>query len=151
MKKLLYLTFISVFLFSVLGASAQFRSIPGVVTDSFKVKYPSATGVNWSSKISSFQATFTLDKEKYTAKYNSKGEWQSSTKEIAKDALPTAVKDGLAKSKFASSEWEVRTVTVRYLPGNITQYNLLVAKNDIQKRNLLFSSEGQLLKDGNTL
>jgi hypothetical protein len=151
MKKLLYLTLISVFLFTVVDADAQFRSIPGAVTDSFKVRYPSATGVNWSSKIGSFQATFTLDKEKYTAKYNSKGEWQSSRKEIAKDALPSAVKDGLAKSKFSSSEWEVRTVTVIYMPGNITQYNLLVAKNDIQKRNLLFSSEGQLLKDGNTL
>jgi len=66
--------------------------------------------------------------------------------------MPSAIKDGLAKSKYANpTEWEVRSVTVRYLPGSITQYLILVAKNDIQKRSLLFSSDGQLMKDGNTL
>lgn len=153
MKKLLYLMLICGSLFTAVGARAQFGSIPGVVTDSFKVKYPSAKTVNWSSKLGgTYQATFTLENEKYTAKFNKKGEWQGSTKDISKDAMPAAVKDGLAKSKYANAtEWEVRSVTVRYLPGGATQYNILVAKNDIQKRNLLFSSDGQLLKDGNTL
>ncbi len=152
MKKLLYLLLICGSLFSAVGAKAQFGAIPGVVTDSFKVKYPTATSVSWSGKLGSFQATFTLQNEKHVAKYNKKGEWQNTTKEITKDAMPAAVKDGLAKSKYAdATEWEVRGVTVRYLPGSITQYIILVAKNDIQKRNLLFSSDGQLMKDGNTL
>ncbi len=153
MKKLLYLTLICGFLFSAAGVKAQFGSVPGIVTDSFKVKYPSAKSVSWSSKIGgTYQATFTLENEKYIAKFNKKGEWQNSTKEISKDAMPAAVKDGLAKSKYANAtDWEVRSVTVRYLPGSITQYIILVARNDIQKRNLLFSSDGQLLKDGNTL
>ena len=38
-----------------------------------------------------------------------------------------------------------------FQPGSITQYIILVAKNDIQKRSLLFSNDGQLMKDGNTL
>jgi hypothetical protein len=152
MKKLLYLTLIFGALFTAAGAKAQFGSIPGVVTDSFKVKYPSAKSVSWSGKLSSFNATFTLENEKHIAKYNKKGEWQNTTKEISRDAMPSAIKDGLAKSKYANpTEWEVRSVTVRYLPGNITQYLILIAKNDIQKRSLLFSSDGQLMKDGNTL
>lgn len=153
MKKLLYLTLIFGALFTAAGAQAQFGSIPGLVTDSFKVKYPNANTVNWSSKIGgTYQATFTLDKEKHTAKFNKKGEWQNTTKEISKEAMPAPLKDGLAKSKYAdSTEWEIRSVTVRYLPGSITQYIILIAKNDIQKRSLLFSKDGQLMKDGNTL
>ncbi|HTI10647.1 MAG TPA: PepSY-like domain-containing protein [Puia sp.] len=152
MKKLLYLTLIFGALFTAAGAKAQFGSIPGVVTDSFKVKYPDAKSVSWSGKLSSFNATFTLGNEKHLAKFNKKGEWQNTTKEISKDAMPAPIKDGLAKSKYANpTEWEVRSVTVRYLPGSITQYIILVAKNDIQKRSLLFSNDGQLMKDGNTL
>jgi Putative beta-lactamase-inhibitor-like, PepSY-like len=152
MKKLLYLTLIFGALFTAAGAKAQFGSIPGVVTDSFKVKYPDAKSVSWSGKLSSFNATFTLENEKHIAKFNKKGEWQNTTKDISRDAMPAAIKDGLAKSKYANpTEWEVRSVTVRYLPGNITQYIILVAKNDIQKRSLLFSNDGQLMKDGNTL
>jgi len=152
MKKLLYLTLIFGALFTAAGAKAQFGSIPGVVTDSFKVKYPDAKSVSWSGKLSSFNATFTLGNEKHLAKFNKKGEWQNTTKEISKDAMPAPIKDGLAKSKYANAtEWEVRSVTVRYLPGSITQYIILVAKNDIQKRSLLFSNDGQLMKDGNTL
>jgi len=152
MKKLLYLTLIFGALFTAAGAKAQFGSIPGIVTDSFKVKYPNAKSVSWSGKLSSFNATFTLENEKHIAKFNKKGEWQNTTKEISKDAMPAVIKDGLAKSKYANpTDWEVRSVTVRYLPGSITQYIILVARNDIQKRSLLFSSEGQLMKDGNTL
>lgn len=151
MKKLLYLLLISSSLFVAGKANAQFRSIPGVVTDSFKIRYPDASDVKWSDKVSAFQAVFTLNKETITARYNSKGEWQSSTKRIGKDGIPAAVKDGLSKSMYAGSEWELKTVTVRYLPGNVTQYILFVSKNDFSKKNLTFSSEGQLLRDGTTL
>ena len=151
MKKLLFLLILSGGLFAGEGAQAQFRSVPGIVTDSFKLKYPNASGVSWSDKLSGFQATFTLDKENYVARYGNKGEWQWSTKKITKDGIPGVVKDGLAKSKYAGSEWEVKTVTMKFLPGNIVQYAIFVEKSDLNKKNLLFSSEGQLLKDSSTL
>jgi hypothetical protein len=151
MKKLLYCLLIGGFVMMTATVHAQFRSIPSVVTDSFKVKYPNATSVSWSDKVSAFQATFTQDSEKYIARYGSKGEWLGSTKKITKDALPAAVKDGLSKSKYADPDWEVRTVTTRYLPGNVVQYVINVYKSGLQKKNLLFSSSGQLLKDDNTL
>ena len=151
MKKSLYLLFVFAFLMTAGRVSAQFRSIPGVVTDSFKVRYPNATNVNWLDKVSNFQASFTLDKDKFVAKYSSKGEWQGSLKRVTKDDIPAAVKDGLSKSKYAGSEWAIKAVVIYYQPGNITQYGIQVSKSDLQKKNLLFSSDGQLLKDNSTL
>ncbi len=151
MKKLLYCLLIGGFVMMTATSHAQFRSIPSVVTDSFKMQYPKASSVSWSDKVSAFQATFTMDTEKYVARYSSKGEWQGSTKKITKDALPAPVKDGLSKSKYADPDWEIRSVTTRYLPGNVIQYSILVYKSGLQKKNLLFSSMGQLLKDDSTL
>jgi Putative beta-lactamase-inhibitor-like, PepSY-like len=150
MKKMLYCLLISGSVFMAGSAAAQFRSIPGVVTDSFRLKYPDAKTVNWSDNLSSFQATFMMGNEKYVAKYNSKGEWQSSQKTIKQEDLPAAVKDGFTKSKY-SGDWKIYTVTVRYLPRDFTNYILRIGKGDISRKNLLFASDGQLLKDGTTL
>ncbi len=151
MKKTLFFVYTFVALFMATGVQAQFRSLPGVVTDSFKVKYPTATGVSWTDKVSAFQAVFTLDTDKVTARFDKDGHWQGATKKISKDALPAAVKDGFSKSKYAGADWEIRDVSVRYQPGSTPQYIVQVAKSGVQKKNLLFSSEGQLLKDNNTL
>ena len=131
------------------AAHAQFRSVPGPVTDSFKIKYPNAKSVSWRDNLGSFQATFMLDSTTYVAKYSSKAEWQSTEKKIKSDAIPAAVKDGLSKSKYA--DWKVGTVTVRYLPGDKTIYIIFVSKSDINRKNLTFASDGQLLKDNLTL
>ena len=149
-KSLFFLLLTGAAFFMTYRAEAQFRSIPGPVTDSFKLKYPAASSVQWSDDITAFKAVFVLDNEKYTARYSKKGEWQSSQKKIDFEKVPAEVKDGLAKSKY-TGEWKVGTVTVRYLPGEVIQYNIVVYKNDIQRKNLLFSSAGQLLKDNATL
>ena len=151
MKKTLYLLITLAGFFATMGTQAQFRPIPGVVTDSFKIRYPNATSVTWSDKVSAFQAVFMIGTEKCIARYTKDGSWQSTTKKITKDAIPPQVKDGLSKSKYASSEWEIRDVTVRYEPGISTEYIIQVAKSDIQKYNLTFNNEGQLLKDNKTL
>ena len=130
-------------------ASAQFRSVPGAVTDSFKVKYPNASSVSWRDNVGSFQATFKQDSGNFVAKYSSKGEWQSTETKIKQEAIPAAVKDGFSKSKYA--DWKMGTVTVRYLPGNKTIYIIFASKSDVSRRNLTFASDGQLLKDGITL
>jgi hypothetical protein len=145
MKKLLTGILVGLFFLIATGASAQFRKIPAAVTDSFKVRYPSAQGVSWGDKITSFQATFKLDTSEYTAKYSIKGEWQGSEKKIGFDALPAAVKDGLNKSKYA--DWNKGTNIMRYLPGNQIQYNLSVNKGDFQRRTLVFNPDGRMLKD----
>jgi hypothetical protein len=145
MKKLLTGILMGLSLLIVSGAHAQFRKIPGAVTDSFKIRYPNAQGVSWGDKITSFQATFKLDTDEYMAKYSIKGEWQGSEKKIGFDGLPAAVKDGLNKSKYA--DWNKGGAVMRYLPGNQIQYNLSVNKGDFQRRTLVFNPDGRMLKD----
>lgn len=151
MKKLIYCLLTGAVMMMTTAVHAQFRSIPAIVTDSFKLKYPSAQMVSWSDKVSAFQATFKLDTSSYTARYSSKGEWLGSVKKIWQSSLPSAVADGLSKSKYAGAEWKVGTVMERYLPGGSIQYGILVSKSGLQKKNLLFSASGQLLKDDATL
>ena len=135
--------------FFALPSKAQLRKVPAEVTDALKSKYPEASAVAWKDKITAFSADFELNGEKYEARFSSKGEWQYTENEIAENDLPAEVKDGLSKSKYA--DWQLRGVYNIDLPDNKLQYRIQVSKSDLQKKNLLFSSEGQLLKDNITL
>lgn len=128
---------------------AQVRKIPAAVTNAFSEKYNEAKNVEWKDKLSSFSVIFEIDEEQFEAKFNKKGEWQSTEKEIAMDDLSDKVKDGFEKSKYA--DWEVRGIYQIELPDNKMQFRIRVAKSDIQQKNLLFSEKGKLLKDNLTL
>ncbi|MDP4149063.1 MAG: PepSY-like domain-containing protein [Bacteroidota bacterium] len=132
------------------GAFAQLGSIPAAVTDSFNVRFPGATNVNWKNKITVFQADFVFKNTTEQARFNKKGEWQMTEKVIPKESLPAEVRDGLDKSKYAT-DWKVNTIFQRDRPGQVVEYRIEVYKSDIQKKSLLFSSAGRLLKDSNTL
>ena len=84
MKKILFY-FLLIGGMLVMGSrvDAQLRTLPSVVTDSFKVHYPSAAQVSWSDKLSYWQANFYLGADALTAKFKSTGEWQSAMKKIA--------------------------------------------------------------------
>lgn len=145
MKKILLFLFLA----AGMASQAQIRKIPAVVTEAFKKQYPNASNVEWKDKLTAFVANFDMGTAKFEAKYNSKGEWQQSEHATTEADLPAAVKDGLSKSKYA--EWKATDFFTRDLPGNKTQYRISVEKSDLQKKNLLFSSQGQLLKDSMTL
>jgi putative PepSY-like beta-lactamase-inhibitor len=142
----LILTLIS---FAVLPSFAQIRKIPAEVTEALKQKYPDAENVSWKDKLSVFAASFEMNNEKYEARFTDKGEWKSTEKEITENDLPGDVKDGFEKSKYA--DWESKYVYSIELPDNEMQYRIQVAKNNLQKKNLLFNNEGKLLKDNITL
>jgi hypothetical protein len=131
------------------SVNAQIRKIPATVTDSFKEKYPDASGVEWRDKLSVFSAIFVKDGVNYEARYNSKGQWLNTENEITKEDLPSAVQEGFEKSKYA--DWEIEKAYLIQLPDEVTQYRLHVGKTDLQKKNLLYSSKGRLLKDKITL
>jgi hypothetical protein len=150
MKKNVIASLILVLLiFGAVATFAQIRKIPAEVTEALKVKYPDAEKVSWKDKLSVFAASFEMNNEKYEARFTDKGEWKSTEKEISENDLPDQVKDGLEKSKYA--DWEMKYAYFIELPDEETQYRIQVAKNEIQKKNLLFSNEGQLLKDNITL
>lgn len=131
------------------SANAQVRKLPAVVTEAFKKKYPNATNVEWHDKLTLFMATFDMDNEHYESRFSNKGVWQNTESELKTEELPAPIKDGYDKSKYA--EWKMNSITKVELPGDKVQYRIVAEKTDIQKKNLLFSSAGQLLKDNITL
>jgi hypothetical protein len=133
----------------VSSAAAQVRKVPATVTESFRTKYPMALNVEWRDRLSGFTASFDLDNVHYESKFNNKGIWQSTENKIEEKDLPAAVTDGFQKSKFA--EWTIDEAYKIVIPGEKIQYRIQIEKSDIQKKNLLFSSEGRLISDKITL
>jgi len=128
-----------------LQAGAQFRSIPGEVTDNFKSKFPKATHVTWKDKLSSFTAEFDQNNEKLKAFFTSKGNWLRTEKPMDFEKLPGVVKDGFSKSKYAM--YDVKEVIGIDDSEKGYLYKVVVKKGDITGRNLFFTSKGQLVKD----
>jgi hypothetical protein len=150
MKRIFFITgIVATLLLSSSTLSAQIRKIPAEVTDSFNGKYPDAKGVEWRDRLTGFSATFTLDNTTYLASFDNKGEWQNTEHEIQQEELPSAVTDGLEKSKYA--EWEIRKVDYIELSNGQIEYRIEVGSGDIKKRNLYFNSKGRLVKDKLTL
>src|SRR5690349_20430122 len=90
-------------------ADAQFGKIPVEATNAFQKKYPQALNVAWKSRLSSYKAVFDMDKQHYTAEFNSKGQWEKTEAKLTYDKLPTEVSDGLHKSLY--SNWEHSDIT----------------------------------------
>lgn len=149
MKKYIHVFFV---LFMALLASlpslAQLRKIPAEATQALREKYPGADHISWKDKLTVFAASFDMDNQKYEARFDDKGQWKSTEKEITEADLPGDVQDGFDKSKYA--DWGKKNIYEVELPDEVIQYRIHIAKNDIQKKNLLFTSEGQLLKDNIT-
>jgi hypothetical protein len=149
MKSVLNVIITMAFLASTGIASAQFRKIPAEVTEAFKDKYPDTKNAEWKDKLSVFTVNFEMNDAKYVSKFNANGEWQQTEKEIEEADLPMDLKDGFEKSKY--SNWEIKQVgEIENKEGTI-QYRLLVKKNNVEKKWLLFNSEGKLLKEMITL
>lgn len=138
-----------VLLLGIFSANAQFRKIPGDVTDSFKVRYENASGVSWKDRLSSFQADFTLGDKEMKALFTSKGEWIKTEITCTYNSLSQDVKDGFKKSKYA--DLDVLDVTHIEDKENQTQYRIVVKKNNFNKRSLIFSKSGQLISDNASL
>ncbi|MEO5682992.1 MAG: PepSY-like domain-containing protein [Chitinophagaceae bacterium] len=139
-------------LFSVAAfnsADAQLRKVPAEVTEAFKAKYPDTKNAEWKDKITAFQVNYEMDGAKYESKFNSKGEWQQTEKEIEESTLPASVKDGFSKSKFTA--WELKSVSWIENKDNGIQYRLFVKKSGVEKKYLYFDTEGRLIKDSITI
>lgn len=130
---------------SVLSLNAQFRKIPAVVTDAFKAKYAKATGVEWKDKLTAFEADFTSGDKEMKASFTTKGEWIKTESKFAYDDLPSNVKDGFKKSKYADLAPSEATLIDDKDKGAL--YKVVVKKNEYTKRNLLFTKTGQLVSD----
>lgn len=151
MKKIIYYSLALCLIFTIYNtADAQVRKVPAEVTEAFKTKYPSASNVEWRDRLSGFTAAFDADKIHYEARFNNKGVWLNTENKIPDSELPAVVKDGFQKSKYAS-EWTIKDAYKIEIPDSKFQYRVHIKKSDLQQKNLLFNSDGRLIKDNITL
>ena len=131
-------------------AVAQLGKIPAEVTAGFAAKYPGVTDVQWKNNLSDYTVKFTSkNSTKCEASFNGKGEWQSTEEELESAQLPPAVKDGLAKSKYADRELK-EAMKIEKKKSEVV-YRLLMKKNDVEKKYVTFNKEGKLVKESMTL
>ncbi len=135
--------FIAVLFF--IGASAQFRNIPGAVTNAFTQKYPAATNVEWDDRISSFQAKFIKDNATYEARFDKNGNWLETEKAITYDALPESVKSSFKSSKF--NDFTVRTVAEIEKANGGKEFRLYIRDNVVKRKYLYYTPEGTFLRE----
>ena len=129
--------------------SQQLREIPKAVEKSFTEKYSGATNVKYNDQLLSVDVTFELNGEKMLASYTNKGVWKGTSRPSTFDKLPADVKDGFQKSKYA--ERTIDEARILDLPGDSTQYRILVRKSDVEKKYLYFNGTGRLLRESLTL
>lgn len=148
MKKKIIITLFAIVVFSVNTLHAQLRTIPAEVTNGFTEKYPDATNVVWQDQLVDYKVSFDENGNTYKAKFSNKGEWKITERQIALEFLPKSVNKGFSKSEYA--DWEIMDLSIVKTPESDRQYKLTVAKNKINKRDLLFNEDGYLVKDNFT-
>ena len=145
MKKLFWIILFFTALSFTERSNAQLRKIPARATNSMHAWYPDAKNIVWRDKITNCQASFNLNGIRYEAKFSRKGHWKGSEAYVTENSLPITVRDGFRKSKYKN--WKVRSSYVIYVPGEKTRYHVRVAKNGLRQKELVFTMQGQLVKD----
>jgi len=133
------------FFAAVFFTQAQLRKIPAEVTDAFATRYPHATQVEWRDKLHYFQVSFVLNGANISADFSSKGEWESSERQLNFEDLASDVIEGFKKSKYA--DWQKNSVYEVQELGKPLHYRINIQKSGIHKKNLYFDADGRLLKD----
>lgn len=129
---------------------AQIRKTPAAVTTAFEKQYPNATKVQYEDNLLNVQVYFVSDSGKMIARYNSDGVWKETERAYKFESLPSDVKTGFDKSKYAA-EWKVKETSIIYMPNDEIRYRVKVEKNDLQKKYLFFDRSGRLIKDSMTI
>lgn len=127
--------------------NAQIRKTPAEVTNAFTAKYPGATNVSWSDKLTNFEAAYTIDGVRGYANFDSDGTWKRTETKIS--SLPSAVQDGWNKSKF--NGWTVKSMRKIERPEKETLYKIEAKKNKVVKKNIFFNEAGVLQSDNITI
>jgi len=120
--------------------------VSSIIIDNFNKQFPQAEKSKWEIEEKNYEVEFQLGKNKYSAKYNAKGEWLETEQEIKSSDLPDAVKKAIEKE---FGKVEIEDVEKVSLPDNVLVYELEIEQNEKQKHEVQFSLEGTLLKKEN--
>ena len=126
-------------------SQGQSSTVPAGIIDTFTKMYPNASNVEWRDKITNFVAFFNSKDAKCEAKFTKEGAWINTEESIRLDSLPAQVRQGLQHSKYAG--WKENSSYILKLPGEKTQYHIVVTNNDMGRKILFFTQSGELLAD----
>ena len=118
--------------------------IPQKITNAFHIKYGAATSVKWKNNVINYTVTFNLMNAKFHATFDKKGEWLQSTKTLPINELPEVVKKSFGKTKYVG--WNIVSSFEEYLPREQPKYHVRAAKGSMQRKNLVFDSQGNLVQ-----
>ncbi|MDB5226707.1 MAG: ribosome biosis protein [Bacteroidota bacterium] len=124
--------------------SIKGENIPKYLSYTFDAKYPGAKNISWKEEPNAFIANFELDGYKYETEFNKSGEWKKAEKEITLASLPDLVRNQLLSGEYAS--WNIKSVYELIYPY-VKKYQVIIAKDEQNKKSLLYNAVGKLLKD----
>lgn len=140
----LWLLLICLYLFPTVGDAQAVAAPPGV-TSSFAKMFPGVSNVQWRNKMTNFSAWFNDNGAKCEAKFTPAGQWISTEESIQWDSLPTLVRDSLRSCKYA--DWKGTSAYVLRSSDGMTQYHIVVVKDDLERKLLFFGQNGHLLAE----
>lgn len=119
------------------------NKIPTAVLIGFKTKFPAAMKTTWEMENKSeYEADFTIDKTKHSAKFDKSGKWKETETDIKIVELPEAVSKAIAKEFDGYKVEEAEKVETS---NNGTIYEVKVKKGKVTYE-AQFSSTGKVLK-----
>ena len=139
-------TLLIVFFLTLAGnaQSVKENDVPAAVRNAFKAKYPESKAEKWVKEENNYEAELTLNGKEYEAAFDVNGKWLETEREVKSSALPQAVKDGLAKSKY--SAWTVKEAVEIESPEYKVAYELELTSGK-QKVALYFTPDGKIVKE----
>jgi hypothetical protein len=137
--------FLAFCLISVSFAFSQMRKIPAEVTEAFKIKFPAATAVSWTDKLTAFQAGFEQEGTRWQASFSPKGEWKKTEKELPADEQPAFVLSLLKEDKY--NGYTLKSVTEIWENDDSRQYRLSIEKSAFKKKYVYLNKEGEVLRE----
>lgn len=116
--------------------------VPTAVLSGFKAKFPTATKTSWElENTNEYEADFKLNGEEVSATFDNTGKWTKTETEIKVSALPSAVKEALAKD-FASYKIEEANKIESAKDGNCFEAEIEKGEETFD---VLFTHEGKML------
>lgn len=131
---------------AVLGFSthnfAQVK-VPSEVQKAFNQQFPNASQVKWDKESKTeYEASFTMQGNKYSANFTAEGKWLETESEIQFDALPQAVQAAVQK-KYKLTQIKL-VAKIETAKGEV-RYEVEI-KHGLKTTELLYSTDGVEIK-----
>jgi len=122
----------------VMNCNAQ-KDIPATVKSTFQKQYPDIKKVKWEKEQNNYEASFETNEINHSVLIDASGKIVETEVEINLEALPTSVKDYVAKNYAGNKIKEAAKITDAN--GAVTY------EAEVKGKDLLFDSNGVFIKE----